>query len=232
MVVKEYEMFKQEVAMKLKEVNSNADKLLFKAISLLNMQLAQASSKPLTQLIKEAEVAEQSKIDMSQNDKKRKMSSEDEGYLTEASRHKIAKIGGITKKQVNITVLTPSRMGPKSILSKSRFKTPMRNKTINKSNYGMITPKVAKNQTLMLMRRPVQGEMAMSLAGSPLLVSNVVGEELANVNIPMPDGTHLALFPTQLGKIDPEDLPKFDADTKKQLQMLAENLTKICKMCK
>ncbi|XP_026462194.1 borealin-like isoform X2 [Ctenocephalides felis] len=228
MVVKEYEMFKQEVAMKLKEVNSNADKLLFKALSLLKMQQAQASSKPLTQLIKEAEVAEQSKIDMSQNNKKRKMSSDDE----EASRLKIAKIAGTTKKQVNITHLTPSRMGPKSILSKSRFKTPMRNKTINKSTYGMITPKVTKNQTLMLMRRPAQGEMAMSLAGSPLLVSSVVGEELANVNIPMPDGKHLALFPTQLGKIDPEDLPKFDADTKKQLQMLAENLSKICKMCK
>ncbi|XP_026462870.1 uncharacterized protein LOC113365554 [Ctenocephalides felis] len=101
MVVKEYEMFKQEVVMKLKEVNSNADKLLFKALSLLKMQQAQASSKPLTQLIKEAEVAEQSKIDMSQNNKKRKMSSDDEGYLTEASRLKIAKIAGTTKKQVN-----------------------------------------------------------------------------------------------------------------------------------
>lgn len=48
----------------------------------------------------------------------------------------------------------------------------------------------------------------------------------------MANGQLLALFPMQMENLKPDNVPEFDADTKKQLKMLAENLTKICNMSK
>lgn len=55
------------------------------------------------------------------------------------------------------------------------------------SPINTITPKVDLSRNT-IRRRPITGEMAVSLAGSPLMVSAVAHEEFASVSVPLPDG--------------------------------------------
>jgi borealin len=53
---------------------------------------------------------------------------------------------------------------------------------------NLITPKVAPNAPLSMVRHPRQGELAVSLSGSPLIVSSTLHEQNANVNLRLADG--------------------------------------------
>ncbi|KPJ09815.1 hypothetical protein RR48_03419 [Papilio machaon] len=55
--------------------------------------------------------------------------------------------------------------------SRSVYRTPMYNK--NPMNYPAITPKVAPHTSLTVLRQPRQGEMVVSMSGSPVLVPSV-----------------------------------------------------------
>ncbi|XP_060521143.1 borealin-like isoform X2 [Cylas formicarius] len=92
---------------------------------------------------------------------------------------------------------------------------------------GTITPKVKQNTPQVILRRPKQGEMALSYQGSPLLTGPVVQENAANVNIPLSDGNMLSLMP-QRG-LRTSQLPEVDVDVKRQLEILRDNLIKVCK---
>jgi hypothetical protein len=53
---------------------------------------------------------------------------------------------------------------------------------------SLITPKVFPNAPLSMVRHPRQGELAVSLSGSPLMVTSTLCERNANVNVRLADG--------------------------------------------
>lgn len=104
--------------------------------------------------------------------------------------------------------------------SASKYKTPL-NRAIPQVTF--VTPKVNPHQPVSVLRRPKQGEFAMSLTGSPLMVSNVVSDSMVSVSIPLPDGRVLSILPTE--GIDAANL-SIDEETRDQLVRLRSNLTK------
>lgn len=84
------------------------------------------------------------------------------------------------------------------------------------------------NTPLSILRRPKQGEMAISMQGSPLLVSGVITETCANVNIPLEDGRILSLQPSRSLRMS--EIPNLDEHTRQQLLALRDNLNKVVKL--
>lgn len=82
------------------------------------------------------------------------------------------------------------------------------------------------NTPQVLLRRPKQGEVALSMQGSPLITGGTMGDGTANINIPLRDGTLLSLQPQRGLRIS--QIPQLDAETKKQLELLRDNLNKVC----
>lgn len=82
------------------------------------------------------------------------------------------------------------------------------------------------NTPQVLLRRPKQGEVAMSMQGSPLFTGSVVADTMANVNIPLIDGRMLSIQPQRGLRMS--QIPDLDAETKRQLEALRDNLTKVC----
>lgn len=82
------------------------------------------------------------------------------------------------------------------------------------------------NTPQLVLRRPKLGEVAVSMQGSPLLVSGMVSDEVPNVNIPLGDGRTISIQPKR--GLRPSLLPAFDMDTIKQIATLRDNLNKMC----
>lgn len=110
-------------------------------------------------------------------------------------------------------------------------------------NFGTITPKVnismsaggfhyvlfrqmKPNTPQLVLRRPKAGEVAVSMQGSPLLVSGVVGDDVPNLNIPLGDGRTISIQPKR--GLRPSLLPVLDDNTRKQIETLRDNLNKMC----
>ncbi|XP_018576837.1 uncharacterized protein LOC108915323 isoform X2 [Anoplophora glabripennis] len=105
------------------------------------------------------------------------------------------------------------------------YKTPM-NKVTPPNTYGVVTPKCKPNTPQILLRRPKNGEVALSMQGSPLYTASVVTENMANINIPLLDGRLLTLQPQRGLRVS--QIPQFDPETLRQLETLRENLSKVC----
>lgn len=82
------------------------------------------------------------------------------------------------------------------------------------------------NAPQLVLRRPKLGEVAVSMQGSPLLVSGVVSDDVPNVNIPLGDGRTISIQP-QRG-LRASLLPALDLQTKKQIEALRDNLNRVC----
>ncbi|KAL1508891.1 hypothetical protein ABEB36_003711 [Hypothenemus hampei] len=92
---------------------------------------------------------------------------------------------------------------------------------------GTITPKVKSNTPIWCMRRPKVGEIAWSNQGSPLMVSGGGGpDRSANINIPIGDQI-LSVLPTST-ILRQSQIPEIPEETKKQLEILRDNLMKMC----
>lgn len=104
--------------------------------------------------------------------------------------------------------------------SASKLKTPCNREL---PSIPLVTPKVNPNIPLAVLRRPRQGEFAMSISGSPLMVSSVTYDEMVSVNVPLPDGRVLSILPTEGMHATNLDL---DEATRKQLRRLQSNLSK------
>ncbi|XP_073962760.1 uncharacterized protein isoform X2 [Choristoneura fumiferana] len=117
--------------------------------------------------------------------------------------------------------------------SRSVYRTPAYNK-MSQHNYPAITPKVAPHTPLTVLRQPRQGEMVVSMSGSPVMVPSVctmASDEKANCNIMLQDGTMLSLQPRQLRQSQafiPFSL--MDANVLHQLKTLKDNLDKVVKL--
>ncbi|XP_068893927.1 uncharacterized protein [Tenebrio molitor] len=108
--------------------------------------------------------------------------------------------------------------------SVDKYKTP--GQKIPPSTYGTVTPKVKPNTPQVLLRRPKLGEVILSLQGSPLLAGSVMNDNVANINIPLDDGRLLSIQPEKGLRIS--QIPQLDAETKRQLETLRDNLNKVC----
>lgn len=82
------------------------------------------------------------------------------------------------------------------------------------------------NTPQVLLRRPRQGEVAISMQGSPLLTGGVMGDSTANINIPLVDGRFLSLQPERGLRIS--QIPHLDVEVRQQLELLRDNLNKVC----
>ncbi|XP_048000931.1 uncharacterized protein LOC125237790 isoform X1 [Leguminivora glycinivorella] len=172
--------------------------------------------------------------------------SNDDGYLTEtsqgsaergkkmappssnrASRSRSADASARKMAAAPRTDAKPRRRSRSAV-----YKTPAYNKTATK-HYPDITPKVAPQTPLTLLRHARQGEMLVSMSGSPVMpsIGSMATDGKAHCNFMLKDGTMLSLQPNQLRQSQafiPFSL--MDANVLNQLKTLQDNLAKVVKM--
>ncbi|CAH1640837.1 unnamed protein product [Spodoptera littoralis] len=184
--------------------------------------------------------------------------SHDDGYLTENSSQGS---GGRSKRQIPVPTTVGRSTTGRSTATARRSRSadascrklppPTANKTVqrrrsrsvyrtpayNKNaavNYPAITPKVTPQTPLTVLRQPRQGEMVVSMSGSPVMVPTcytMKPDEMANCNILLQDGTMLSLQPKQLRQSQayiPFSL--MDSNVLNQLKTLKDNLDKVVKL--
>lgn len=121
-----------------------------------------------------------------------------------------------------ITQMTVTKPRGKKMID--NFKTPAPLKS-SSNVYDVVTPKIAPNTPLNVLRRPRQGEMVLSMQGSPLLVSAVVEEKIANINVPLGNGNVMSLLPQEGLRMS--TIPPLDSETMQQLETLKNHIEKV-----
>lgn len=127
--------------------------------------------------------------------------------------------------EINLdTVKKTKKERGKESMRNDKFKTPAPMKPLNRE-YGPVTPKIKPNTPLNVLRRPRQGEMVLSMQGSPLLVSAVVKEDTANINVPLRNGNVISLLPNDGLRMS--HIPSLDPETMRQLETLKSHIEKV-----
>lgn len=108
--------------------------------------------------------------------------------------------------------------------NESKHKTPMNRPPIPSS--ATVTPKVNMNEPMSMMRRPNQGEVALSMTGSPLMISSVSRDDMATVSVPLANGNILSILPRTGVAMN----ISFDEQTKNELLLLKGNIEGLLKM--
>ena len=177
----------------------------------------------------------------SEKQKKRTTATSDDGYVTEGgTRQSRATTVGSSKlrsRSSSRTRKTKLSQASHKIISKSskdyinqsksstsKFKTPAALGKRSSNEFGPVTPKVKPNTPMSVLRRPREGEMVLSMQGSPLLVSAVVQERSANVNVPLNNGDIISLLPKDGLRLS--HIPSLDAETVRQLETLKGHIEK------
>lgn len=106
----------------------------------------------------------------------------------------------------------------------SKYKTPVNRPPLPAS--VTVTPKVNVNEPMSMMRRPNQGEVALSMTGSPLMISSVSRDDMATVSVPLANGNILSILPRAGATMD----ISFDEQTKNELLLLKGNIEGLLKM--
>ncbi|KAG8239290.1 hypothetical protein J437_LFUL019068 [Ladona fulva] len=104
-----------------------------------------------------------------------------------------------------------------------KYKTPAR--SIKRPLSTMVTPKFNPQSTMSVLRKPREGEIAMSMSGSPLHVTSVINERKPNAVIPLEDGKILSVLPGR--GLRKSEIPVLDTVLKGQLKELYRNLNEI-----
>ncbi|XP_011168321.2 borealin [Solenopsis invicta] len=151
----------------------------------------------------------------------------DDGYATEGTS-----VGSTSQTQAKTQARGTSTMRTRSFTSRANLSeisqkmTPAicRLKPMD-SVYNVVTPKVKPNTPLNVLRRPRQGEMVLSMQGSPLLVSAVVEEKTANINVPLANGNVMSLLPQEGLRMS--NIPPLDPETMQQLKTLKNHIEKV-----
>lgn len=160
---------------------------------------------------------------------------QDESVLEDLSKLKVAQAMRSRKKAVETKDNVFKKPGPTTILrnssrktklSSSSFKTPALNRCPPSASSLIITPKVNLDTPLSVLRLPKQGEMAVSMSGSPLMVSAATRDETPSINVPLPDGKILSILPN-LG-FEPNEIPYLDKQTRQHLETLRSHLEVYC----
>ncbi|XP_060520540.1 uncharacterized protein LOC132698479 [Cylas formicarius] len=149
--------------------------------------------------------------------------NEDEGYTTAESGRDTS--GARTRGNKGTAKTCKVSRSLSRNAKTNSYKTPANTK-VPSDLPSSITPKVKHNIPQVILRRPKQGEMALSYQGSPLLTGPVTKEGAANVNIPLPDGNMLSLMPEH--GLRTSLIPDVGTDVIQQLQILRDNLIQVC----
>ncbi|PSN54404.1 hypothetical protein C0J52_21888 [Blattella germanica] len=138
------------------------------------------------------------------------------------------------KKEVSICEVDSSfegRMKPPAPVAlpssmKNAFKTPAPG---NMSCIpDIITPKVSGKGPVCIARYPQAGEMAVSLSGSPLMVTPTVANYKANANVILPNGKIISILPKNGLQLN--NMPCIDEETRMELEALNKNINALIKM--
>ncbi|XP_043262817.1 borealin [Colletes gigas] len=122
------------------------------------------------------------------------------------------------------TVKKPKKEYAKKSMNVDKFKTPANLKSENNA-YDLVTPKVKPNTPLNILRRPREGEMVLSMQGSPLLVSTEIQKNIANINVPLGNGNIISLLPEHGLRMS--QIPALDSETMQQLKTLKSHIEKV-----
>uniref|UniRef100_A0A1B6H0U6 Borealin C-terminal domain-containing protein n=1 Tax=Cuerna arida TaxID=1464854 RepID=A0A1B6H0U6_9HEMI len=133
--------------------------------------------------------------------------------LSDFKKPKTPRLRTSRKRSVSV----PSTPGPSS----DCFKTPLMSSRRLLSSGMTIAPKIS-DRPMCVLRRPVHGEMAISMSGSPLMVGAFSTEDIPTVNVPLQDGRIISIVPE--AGAPPPDIPIFDETTKKYLKTLRAHL--------
>ncbi|XP_056638566.1 uncharacterized protein LOC130893836 isoform X1 [Diorhabda carinulata] len=205
-----------------------------KVSDVLENGLSSTSTLPSLNLTSKKDILSQTKS-VKKNNKpvKRSSSLVDEGYLTTESSNSVGRTStrqSRSKAKKNEEKRTrKTRSLSRTNQSKNNFITPANKKNLP-STYGLVTPKCKPNMPQVLLRRPKTGEVALSFQGSPLMTAPVVTDELANINIPLNDGTLLSLRAQEGLRLS--QIPQFDKTILKQLDTLGQNISLVLKAAK
>ncbi|KAK2588792.1 hypothetical protein KPH14_001668 [Odynerus spinipes] len=134
------------------------------------------------------------------------------------SRSRTSTLSEITQK----TLMKNKENGRQSKTDK--FKTPAPSNYM-KNEFSLITPKIKPNTPLNVLRRPREGEMVLSMQGSPLLISAIVPDKTANVNVPLSNGNIISLLPKDGLRMS--NIPDLDPETMQQLETLKGHIEKV-----
>lgn len=143
--------------------------------------------------------------------------------LRSSSRSRKTKLMNSAQK----TVSKPSKnyINQSKLGTANKYKTPAATLKPSTNEFGPVTPKVKPNTPMSILRRPREGEMVLSMQGSPLLVSAVVQERSANVNVPLHNGDVISLLPRDGLRLS--NIPNLDPETVRQLQTLKGHIEKV-----
>ncbi|KAK0176624.1 hypothetical protein PV328_000742 [Microctonus aethiopoides] len=117
-----------------------------------------------------------------------------------------------------------NQRGTMSSKINSKMVTPAPSRQQN-NEYSLVTPKVKPNTPLNVLRRPREGEMALSMQGSPLLVSAINPDRTANINVPLTNGNIMSLLPNDGLRLS--NIPRLDDETMRQLKTLKSHIEKV-----
>lgn len=117
----------------------------------------------------------------------------------------------------------PRKRGSSASRMNSKMFTPAVSKP--KTEYDCVTPKVKPNTPLNMLRRPKDGEMVLSMQGSPILVSAIIQERTANINVPLSNGNIISLLPNDGLRLS--HMPQLDDETMRQLKTLKGHIEKV-----
>ncbi|CAF4860336.1 unnamed protein product [Pieris macdunnoughi] len=222
-----------------------AFKILLGSISETNLQKTVGQLKNEL-LLKEPTNTRQSRVTASS-----RAASNDDGYLTENSSHGSGDCGAKKtfippsatrsirrSRSADASARSVAKPSASATTQRRRGKSVYRTPALNRNaavNYPVITPKVTPHAPLTLLRQPRQGEMVLSMSGSPVMVPScsyaMQPDEKANCNILLRDGTMLSLQPKQLRQSQayiPFSL--MDDNVLHQLKTLKDNLDKVVQL--
>ncbi|XP_011310516.1 uncharacterized protein [Fopius arisanus] len=176
-----------------------------------------------------------------QSAKRQTAVSTDDGYITESGnsrRTRVSKTGNVgrSSRKARSTSRTTTDRSPKVSTSTDK-RAASASRVINKfiepessqksaTDFTPVTPKVKPNTPMSILRHPRQGEMVLSMQGSPILVSSIVKDQTANINVPLGDGKIISLLPTA-GGLRNSLIPALDPETVRQLQTLMGHLERV-----
>ena len=123
-----------------------------------------------------------------------------------------------------VTVKKNKRERGKESMKADTFKTPAYLEPL-RHEYDLVTPKIKPNTALNVLRRPRKGEMVLSMQGSPLLVSAVIQDDTANINVPLRNGNIISLLPND--ELRMSNIPTLDSETMRQLETLKSHIEKV-----
>ncbi|XP_012282880.1 uncharacterized protein LOC105701045 [Orussus abietinus] len=153
---------------------------------------------------------------------KHTITGSDDGYDTESATTRVSRARSRNGSGMSRTKTLRASSAVKK--ENAAFKTPAPRRM--PSGYAIVTPKIMPNTPLKILRRPHQGETAISMQGSPLLVSTDIQDSVANVNVALQNGNIISLASTS-HELRLSHIPSLDEETKRHLQTLRDHLDKV-----